>query len=320
MINQIVPAQAFAAGKAAYAQMMTYDAIAEAAREKWLGMSAEEQINAITLEALKAEPGLASFPFWTIFTSIHLVVEMEEITGALILPKCPLPDSDIPRLSNYRNILAAVAKQVKCRDRGFVLTFLRDVCFQSCISTNGRQNPYTGLFDRYGVRSVEDWSNPPFAKGTQKVPERTFHRIKNQLVKLGLIHAEQHMWNNTKCLWIKATDKLSRIIFEDGHWENVRPKVVKSKPAAKTADRKPRGLSAVHKQLDVELRGLYDVVISADHNTMQKPDRWALFDRLTQPIALSDKMEKRPFAPPGTARFKRLQEALDLAHFPNQWG
>ncbi|MGO6751814.1 hypothetical protein ACC761_18380 [Rhizobium ruizarguesonis] len=319
MINQIVPEQALAAGKAAYAQMMADDAIADAAHEKWRAMSAEEQIYAVTLEALKAEPGFASFPFWTIFTSIHVVVEVE-ITGALILPKCPFPDSDIPRRSNYRKILAAAAKLVKCRDRGFVRTFLRDVCFQSCLSTNGRRNPDTGLFDRYGVRSVEEWSNPPFAKGTQKVPERTFHRIKNQLVKLGLIQAEQHMWNNTKCLWIKATGKLSRIVFEDGYWENVRPKAVKSKPAANIINQKPRGLSAIHKQRDVELRGLYDVVISADHKTMPKPHRWALFDLLTQPIALSDKIEKRPFAPPGTARFKRLQEALDLAHFPNQWG
>lgn len=315
--NFSIPKSALDAGRAAYQALIDDDTAVEAALAAWEALPEPEKVKGVLSATMKAHPAISSRPFWTALVSTPFARSVAT-SDAAIVSKTPLKDTEIPRLGNYRKILAGIANLVAHRDTAFVTAFLQDVCFQSCLSTNGRLNRSTGLFDRYGVRSEKAWCNPSHCQ--QEMPARSFRRLKKQLEDLGFIKAEQHDFRGKKAVWIKATDKLNRCMFEAGFWDEVRPKKVKPStipvtpiPVTPAAKHKPRGLSARHAAVTAECASLYKDAIGGAFNERSKPERWKIFEHLTQSIRLSDTVEKIAFAPPGSYRFKRLHDRLGLS-------
>lgn len=141
-------------------------------------------------------------------------------TNAAILPKALVGDDDLPRASGWRNTLREIAKDTGSRDAAFVRDLLLDIEFQHHRSTNGRWNAKLERYERYAVRSVDDWcksgiNNPAQREAAApRVGKRTFHRIKDRLTDMGLIDASSHLWNGRTYLWIRPTEDLSRRIFD----------------------------------------------------------------------------------------------------------
>ncbi|MBX5103024.1 hypothetical protein HJB52_14200 [Rhizobium lentis] len=312
MNNHAIPEKTLQAGKSAYAALIDDEATIEACLAEWQAMSSAAKVQALSVDALRAHPALADKPLYLVFTTCPYAREITP-SEAAIVPKCPLVDSEIPRVKGYLKILSVIATQVDCRDHAFVAVFLRDVAFQSCRSTDARYNRDLGLFERYGVRSVDDWRKPPFACGRVQVSRSTFFRMKDQLVELGLIDAEQHLKNGKQSLWIKATEKLNMSLFDEGYWKSVCPQPA-AKPQKISSGRKPRGISARHLAVSAELSQIYNAAMKGAYEAMPKKDRWAIFERLTQTVVLSGKVEKLPFAPKGSYRFRRLYDKLNLAY------
>jgi hypothetical protein len=273
---------------------------------------------------------LAALSVWhrtaTTKTALHL-----SPTGAAILPKSIVAHGALPRVPGWRKILKEIgrahgdaSRHAKCL-AGHVADLLYGVEFQHHQSTNGRWNADLCRWERYGVRSVEDWRYHNHVPQKDKqfyspVPRRTFFRIKDRLIAMGLIEAGSHLWRGRTYLWMKPTDELSRILFEPEYWEEVRAKYIPAKPVKTkpTSTRKPRGISARHCELDAELLALYRKAISNGFNypvECSKQERWAVWDRLTKPIALGNGYAKAPFAVKGTYRYSRIYEGLGLA-----WG
>ncbi|WP_024587638.1 hypothetical protein [Aliihoeflea sp. 2WW] len=231
-------------------------------------------------------------------------------TGAAVLPKCVVADADLPRVENWRKILREIGRahgDWSARGtQGRVADLLYDVCFLHHRSTSGRWNANLSRWERFGVRSVEGWR--------RDIPERTFHRLKDRLIADGLIEAHSHLWRGRTHLWVKPTDQLSRILFEDGRWDAVRetyaPKVQKPKPPK--SPNKPRGLSARHAAIEAELMALYRATVATSGTGLDTEQAWGIWHRLTKPIKLSAKHTKTAFAPKGSRRYARLYEALGL--------
>lgn len=248
-------------------------------------------------------------------TSTTIVQTHDALSGAAVLPKGIVADADIPRVAGWRKILTQLAKATRCRDTEFVMDFLRDVEFQHHQSSNGRWNPDLARWERYAVRSVADWRKSGIfgaerknAKG--RVSESTLHRVKDKLIEAGLIVAEAHLWQGDNHLWIKPTEKLSRILFEPGYWQSLQPA---SAPKSKSAKLKPRGLSAKHAQIDAEHHELYRKAITHQLNHLDQKMRWIVWERLTRPYAITEAIIKQPYAPKNSHRWKQLYEALGLS-------
>ncbi|MDW5313777.1 hypothetical protein [Rhizobium sp. PL01] len=308
MQNGIIPQNVIDAGQSAYAQLISDMIAMEHGIELGLAGYADTAEDA------------AKLPVW-MRTASTKAAHKVGASGAAVLPKSAQGDSDIPRLPNYLKILTALSKNVKCREKAFVRSLLRDICFQHHQSTNGRWDTDLQRFERWGARPVDDWRrscvNKVAAPASDAVivSERTFHRIKGELIDQGLIVAQPHLWHGKTVLWIKPTEKLCRIVFEAGYLETTsstdQPKPVQ--PASTgTVAKKPRGLSARHAAIDVELKDLYRKATTTNCSHLTKADRWKIFERLTQPIVLSPKMEKPAFAAPGSYRFHRLHDDLGL--------
>jgi hypothetical protein len=212
---------------------------------------------------------LTKLPVWQ-RTSTALAAEFVFGTGAAILPKTV----EAPLI--VKKDLKIILNEIDWHKHGFVTAFLRDVIFWHHRSTSGRFNDKLGRFERWGVKSAEEWYNhqykapnpyykfygvayekKPWSKTIDKwmLSRTCFFLIKDRLLDMGLIEAESHLRRDpdypfkvkfkadqpeeVTALWIKPTEELSRIIFEPGYWEKVRVKYayVKTK-------KKPRGVHA----------------------------------------------------------------------------
>jgi hypothetical protein len=161
-----------------------------------------------------------SLTAWQRTSTTNVADDVNPRTSAAILPKALIGDDHLPRVPGWRKVLAKIAKDTGCRDRAFVRDLLIDIEFQHHRSTNGRWNSSLKRFERYAVRSVDDWclsgiNNPDERKAASpRVGKRTFHRIKDRLSAMGLIDASSHLWQGKTCLWIRPTEALSRILFD----------------------------------------------------------------------------------------------------------
>lgn len=269
---------------------------------------------------------LAALPVWHRTATTKMAISLSK-TGAAIPPKSAMHHDGLPRVQGWKKNLKEIGRAHGDASRhakgyhGHVADLLYDVEFQHHQSTNGRWNTALLRWERHGVRSVEGWRYRGSVPAKEKqfcdaVPERTFHRIKDRLIDLGLIEAASHLWQGRTRLWMRPTDELSRILFEAGYWDQVRykyvlPKVEKAKPVGK---RKPRGISAIHKKLDAELLALYREIIAYKHLNLTKQDAWAMWERLTKPIPLGNGYQKAPFAEKGSYRWRRIYERLGLQY------
>jgi hypothetical protein len=264
------------------------------------GKPNEKQATTLLHDLIQAPLTFSSSP-WRISSTTPFALKVSD-TGAAILPKALRKDSDLPRILQWRKIIREIGR------KGEVADFVYDVELQHHHSTNGRWNEALERWERYGVRPVDGWRRTS--------AERTFHRYKAYLVERGLIVASSHLWRGRTYLWVKPTDELSRILFEPGHWEQVReqylpPQNKKKNPKPKS-DRKPRGISARHRAVDDELRALYKNVLSGEMTGLSKAERIHIYKQLTQPIAFSPSYSKAPFAPEMSFRWKRIRAALGL--------
>ncbi|KQS64527.1 hypothetical protein ASG39_11270 [Rhizobium sp. Leaf371] len=250
-------------------------------------------------------------------TSTTLVAAHETPTKAAILPKSLAAHSDLPRVEGWKKILMQIAKETGCRDVAFVADFLLDIEFQHHQSTNGRWNSELERWERYAVRSVEDWCKSGINNAKERrdapkrVSERTLRNIKTKLEAAGLIDARTHLWNGDNHLWIKPSDKLSRMLFEEGHSQSTQQS---PEPAPKVKKLRPRGMSAKHAKVEEENRELYRQAITGQLNGLDKKMLWLVWDRLTKPYAITDNIMKAPYAADGSSRRKRLYAALGLTH------
>jgi hypothetical protein len=166
-----------------------------------------------------------------------------------------------------KKVLKIILNEIDWHKHRVVTAFLRNVIFWHHRSTSGRFNDKLGRFERWGVDSVDGWRNrsayqapnpgyktncgeKPYSKTIDKpISRRSFFRIKDRLLDMGLIEAKSHFRRDdvdgeeVTALWIKPTQELCRIVFEPGYWEKVRPKYANVK-----TKKKPRGVHA-HKSL-----------------------------------------------------------------------
>lgn len=230
------------------------------------------------------------------------------------LPKCPVADKDLPRVPKWRRHLTDIARHAvqspKFAPHG--ARFLRDVIFWHHQSTDGRWNETIKRWDRYGVRSLEDWRAPSSnLLSHELMAMSTFVRFKNHLVEIGLIVAEAHLAGGKTRLWVKPTDKLQRIVFEPEFWASVKADfkapIAPAKPKSKN---KPRGLSALHAKISTESEALYKKAIAGGFDKATKDERWQVWNRLTKPVALTNGKAKQPFTAKGEHHYKLLYERL----------
>lgn len=286
--------------------------IAGASEAKALIQKAVLQEYAIAIDAdlyAGTEEELAALLIWQHSSTTKSTFDVSP-TGAAVLPKSILEHDDLPRVPGWEKILQKIAAANGDASHHTKVFFRRvhrllyDVEFWHHQSTNGRWNDTVNRWERYGVKSVDGWR--------QHCPKTTFHRIKNRLIELGLIDARSYLWHGRTHLWIRPTDELSRILFEPGYWDQVQTKYASAKPkkTQSPSTHKPRGISARHAELDKELRVLYSKVINYEFLCLSIEEKWEVWRQLTDPIWLSDKYEKAPFATVGSYRYGRINSAL----------
>jgi hypothetical protein len=266
----------------------------------------EAGIKAVEKWFVEPEEELAKLQVWQ-RTSTTKYAEHVSPTDAAILPKSLIYDYALPRVEDWQKIIKAIAKG----RNPHVKSLLRDVAFQHHQSTNGRWSDALGRFERWGVRSVEEWRSC----NLPKISERTFRRNKKEMEALGLIEAKVCLWQGKKYLWIKPTEELSRIQFEPGYWEKVKGKYVLAPKPKKT-----RGISEAVKKIEAEHAVLYKKAIASEFASIPKGWRyqdgnkqaWEVWETLTKSVKLAPNYTKRPYAPKGSHRYKRLYAALNL--------
>ena len=298
----------------------------------WLEIAsktARQELKAYLANALAKETGIvkvpsdasdalhapAAMPAWQWGAS--KVALHETPTGAAVLPKFPMSDKLLPRVDRWKRHLLTIGRFVAGRRFvGGVTAFLRDAIFWYFQSTDGRWNAESQRWDRYGVRSLDEWWVPPhLSKCNDGMSKRTFIRCKDRLVLLGLIEAQAHLWQGKTKLWIKPTEQLLRIVFEPGFWETVASSFgpVKTKQTPKTSKAKPRGLSARHAKLDAEHRALYRKAIGYELSGLTMEQRWDVWGKLTKPKMLAVNHVRKPFAPKGSPPIQvALREAYPV--------
>lgn len=299
-------AKSTAAGQAEFSEIMSRDLAAEYA----LHLGSEGHVDPPEV--------IASLKPWQCTATVKAVTKITP-TGAAILPKAIIADADLPRLPSYQKVLAAIGRAYGGRDASFVRDLLRDIDFQHHQSTNGRLDPATGRYERWGVRPVAHWCAPAQKahKAKPRVSKATFHRVKDWLLGHDLIVAEAHRWLGENALWIKPCERLSRILFEPGFWETIAdqfaPAVAKAKPAPKEPKGKPRGRSAQVAAIRAEQEALYREAINGGLEKVAPKERWVIWNRLTKPTAMSANYELKAFAPKDSYRYRQLTWGLSLA-------
>lgn len=246
-------------------------------------------------------------------TATTICADGDTVTGAAILPKSFKGNADIPRVKGWRKVLQQIAISTRCRDTGFVFDLLLDIEFQHHQSTNGRWNTSLKRYERFAVRSVEDWCKSGIndrkerAEAAPRVSPRTFRNIKDKLVEAGLIVAEVHLWQGDNHLWIKPSEELSRMLFEPGYWQ--AEKAAPGQPA-KAGKLKPRGLSAMRAKIAADNHDLYRKAISQQLDNLDEKMRWVVWDRLTKPQHLTGEHYSKPYAAKNSHRWKNLHQVL----------
>lgn len=269
------------------------------AKKIMAGWMAEANGTAKNTAELKEPPEeLAKLGPWKCTATTAKAVHVTKTQAAQLAPST-LADSDVLRLKNWKTIIRQISKGRS----PLAAAILRDVEFWHHQSTNGRWNAALGRYERWVVRSVEGWLDK-LQDGDKRPSRRTFIRAKDELVQAGLIEAEGHHWQGKRCLWIKPTEELSRILFEPGRWEAVRGSYVTSKP------KRPRGNSATRARYLAEAEAIYQKAREYDLPGMSTDERWKLFRRLTEPQKISEKHTLQPFAPAGSHRHQVLRERL----------
>lgn len=278
---------------------------------------AKDAADHVQLDYWNADPTL---PVWRHTTTTAKAETVFE-NGAAILPNGVVGDAELPRVEGFRKILIEIDKAVgrsasDSREGYYVADLLRDIDFQHHQSTNGLWNSELGRWERWGARDLDGWLYPQGKKPKSKwilyrrVNERTFRRIKKNLIAQGLIQEVRKDFPRGRRIWLKPTPELSRILFEPGYWETVRSKYVPPKKQPSKSGKKPRGLSARSKQIDEENLILYRQVIHYELTDLTAEMKKLIWDKLTKPIPLTKKYVKKPFTEFGSYRYKRLSDAL----------
>ena len=181
------------------------------------------------------EATLATLPVWQ-RTSTTLAAKQVYPTHGAVLEKSAIAFEDLPFVEGWKKHL----REIEWNKHGFVSRFLRTVIYWHHRSTSGRFNDAIGRFERWGVKSAEEWAdavetkipNPhykskaawkasdaekqklrPWAERIEKAPARTdFFRIKASLVEKGLIASDQHLRVDPDA-WQKA------IVKKAGKWD-----------------------------------------------------------------------------------------------------
>ena len=256
------------------------------------------------------EEELAKLPVWQ-RTSTTRYCRGTFRTGAAILPKCPVADDELVRVNGWKTILKHIGKYV---GGASVWRILQNVEYWSHRSTDGRWNEQLGRWERWGVMSVEKWRAPNLPPAPL-FSLRTFPRAKAELVELGLIQAEVHIWfpgkgeRPVRALWLRPTEKLFRILFEPGYWETVEGEYAR-------APKKPRGLSAYHACIEAELKQLYAQVVQHQLGPITEDERKEIFARLTEPVQLSAKHKRAPYVSKDSPEYQAIRECLNGANEP----
>lgn len=258
-------------------------------------------------------------------TAAHAVMVFEN--GAAILPPSIMADAELPRVEGFHKIMLALGRVIRklskeTSEGHYVADLLRDIDFQHHQSTNGLWNPELGRWERWGARDLDGWLKPQVndpkmkAKQPARIHERMFRRIKEDLIKLGLIEQRRKLFPPGRSIWLKPTPELSRILFEPGYWEQVRDKYApaksKEKEPPKIGTKKPRGLSARSNEIDKANLILYRQVIHYELTSLTTEMKSLIWDKLTKPIPLTKNYVKKPFAESGSYRYKRLVEVIGM--------
>lgn len=277
------------------------------------GNDKEAAIAAADAKCLETPEQLATLPVIYRWSTTKNAYKLSESDHAR-LPKCPISDKDLPRVPKWRRHLNDIARFLvqspKFAPHG--ARFLRDVIFWHHQSTDGRWNEEIKRWDRYGVRSLEDWRAPSSSSPiVDMMSMSTFVKFKNCLVEIGLIVAESHLAGGKTRLWVKPSVKLQRIVFEPDYWESVKADFkVPTVPAKPKSKNKPRGLSALHEKVSAESEALYKKAIAGAFDEAENDERWQVWNRLTKPLALMNSKMKKPFTTKGENRYKLLYERL----------
>lgn len=253
---------------------------------------------------------------WQISSTAASAMKVFE-NGAAILPKSVIGDGDLPRVDGFRKIMLAIGREIRKPDKKtyegyYVADLLRDIDFQHHQSTNGLWNAEFGRWERWGARDLEGWLKPqvndPKMKTKQpgRVHERTFRRIKEDLIALGLIEQKRKLFPPGRSIWLKPTPELSRILFEPGYWKQVREKYAPAKVKVMKPTKRPRGNSAHHHDNVT----LYRQVIMGELPKLSEEMKKTIWARLTKPLVLSEKYTMKPFVQKGSERYVTLMKAL----------
>lgn len=274
---------------------------------------AKEAAEIIQAEYWNPDPSLA---VWA-QTATTAKAEKEFENGAAILPSSVMADAELPRVKGFRKIMLAIGREIRKPDKEtyegyYVADLLRDIDFQHHQSTNGLWNPELGRWERWGARDLDGWLKPQVndpkmkAKELRRIHERTFRRIKADLIVLGLIEQKRKLFPPGRTIWLKPSPELSRILFEPGYWEHVREKYVPVKANVQKTTKKPRGNSAHHNDNVV----LYRQVIMGELPDLTEEMKKTIWGRLTKPVVVSEKYRMRPFVQKGSERYMTLMKAL----------
>lgn len=248
---------------------------------------------------------LAQLPVWQRTSTARYTREEVRPTGAAILFKNPTPRDELPFVHGWKGVIREIAggkPQVAC--------FLREVVVWHHYSTDGRFNEALGRFERWGAQTIEKWCAAIASETGKSISESTFRRMVRALQQRGLIVSEVHLRFNTTCVWIKPSDTLSRILFDPSHWETVKdayaiPK--KPRPEKPKSARKPRGLSAIYRQLEIQQRDLYRQLLAHE---LTRDEGLAAIAALSKPTLITPKYTKPAYAPEGSPRHKRMLNRL----------
>lgn len=251
----------------------------------------------------------AALPVWRQTSSTATAINLTD-SGAALLEPGTIGNDHLPRVKNHVAIVRSLSQASGFRDKAFIASFLKDVLFWHQQSRNGRWNCVIDRYERWGVKPVSDWAS----QSDGKVSERTFHAVKDWAVKAELIEAKSAKHMGKTKLWIKPTEKLSRMIFEAGFWEIARHEFAPQTEASPAKEKKaaPRGLSAKHKAIVEEQAALYRQTLADSGANLTTQERWDTWHKLTKPTPLAQKRVVAPFAPENSHRRRRLREALGL--------
>lgn len=243
-------------------------------------------------EVKETEAELEKLPIWQ-RTGTTKVAPTYTSFGYGILPKQPIKDAEIKRHPDYVKVFDLLADLLGGRQSEWTALFLKSVDYWYHHSTDGRKNDEIGRWERYWVA--------PLAKilhlKNNVVSERTFRRIKDRLVSEKLVEVQTHAkavnGKAVNCLWIKPTDLLEELIFEEDVWKNFHKTITSAPASDKKSGKKvksARGLSA----RIADKRKALKFALNDGWYTLSIEGKMALFDECSTPVDVASS-GKRPY-------------------------